>query len=619
MQVNPFPLRLRFAARFFLLCGFCVSLVGFSQAATPREELLRLVPDSVGFCLVVQDLRKHAADWQSSPFVEQLRQCPIAVKIRSSDKWEKLNQIESEMKAKLGLDWKQLRDDILGDAVVLAYRPGSPGQPQQEQGVMLLRARNEKVLADLIERVNKVQKEEGELKDLTERRHNGVVYYRRLEYDKCTPRAPAPTLYAVHGPILALSAQEDMIRQVIKGDTRSSGGISGGTGETPVQTRDRRDAGPTVSEAERRLHELDAERALLALWLNPRAFDAEVDAKVANAPAERSAAVKQFALYWKALESVVFSLSPQERDIHLSLGVRARVPELPPAARRLFREAATASDVWRRLPQSALFAAGGRLDGAAVLDVLGSFLTPQGRKALHATLNRPFATLLAEEDFSANLLPVLGPDWGLCVSAPAIGGVGSHPSRQNQAMPHLLFALRVDANRNKKAPERTLLSALDFAARFVIFAHNNEHPDSPLALKTSAVHGQEVRYLTGENGLPAGVQPAYGLLDGYLVLASSLESMNRFVQATPAPAAEAPVPLLRISFKDWRSYLTAHREAVVQFFIEHDKLSPDAAGRQLDGLLAALQFVERAELSQRTTSGQVIFTLSVRTAHALKK
>jgi len=275
--------------------------------------------------------------------------------------------------------------------------------------------------------------------------------------------------------------------------------------------------------------------------------------------------------------------------------------------------------VWRRMPQSALFAAGGRLDASALLDVLGGFLTPQGRKALLATLNRPFATLLAEENFTANLLPALGPDWGLCLSAPAASTNGSPTARENQAMPQLLLALRVDANRTKKTPERTLLSALDFAARFIVFAHNNEHPDSPLALKTGAVQGQEVRYVAGEQGLPAGVQPAYGLLNGYLVLASSLESMNRFSQAEPASAADAPVPLLRISFKDWRSYLTMHREAIVQFFAEHHNLSRVAAGRQVDGLLAALQFVQRAELHQRSDSNQVIFTLTVETAQALKK
>jgi len=561
-------------------------------AATPREELLRLVPDSVGFCVVVQDLRDHAAALQASPFFEQLRQTSFAVKVRNSDSWRKLGYIESKIKQRLGLDWKQLCDDVLGDAVVFAYRPGLPGRPQQEQGVMLLRARNEKVLAALTGRLNKVQTETGELKDLTEHRYNGVVYYRRLEYDKRTKRDKPPTFYYVHGPILALSAQESMLRQVIDCDRRSSG-----------------DPG----EAAQRLRELDAEHALLAVWLNPRAFDADVEAKAANAPEDRSAAIKHFARYWKALESIVLSLSPRERDIGLSLGVRARTSDVPPAARRLFREAATASDVWRRLPPSALLTAGSRLDGAALLEMFSGFLRPQGRQTLQATLNRPFAALLAEEDFTGNLLPALGPDWGLCLYAPDSG--------DKKGTPHLLFALRVQTNQTQKSPERTLLAALDFAARLVVFAHNNEHPDSPLTFKTGAVRGQEVRYLSGAANFPAGMQPAYGLLDGYLVLASSLESMNRFAQTAPlpAPAPGASVPLLRISFKDWRTYLTEHRETVVQFLAQRDKLSRDAFDRQVDDLLTGLQLVERAELSQRSAPGQVIFTLNVRTTQALKK
>lgn len=592
----------RFFARVCVLSVPCVLVVSLAlQAATPREELLRLVPDSVGFCLVVQDLRGHAAAWRNSPFLEQLRRSSFADKIRNSDKLKTLDRIDAELKEKLGFDGKRLCNDILGDALVLAYRPGSPGHPQQEQGAMLLRARDEKALADLIERINKVQKEEGELKDLSERRHKDIVYYRRLEYDKSGQCDKPPTFYYVHGPVLALSEQESTLQQIIE--------------------RDHARPSEEIGEAARRLRELDAERALLAVWINPRAFDAEVQAKAASTSAERSTAAKHFALYWKALESVVLSLSPQDRDINLSLGVRARIAELPPAARRLFNQAATASDLWRRFPQSALLAVGGRLDGAALLDAVGGFLTPQGRHALHAALNRPFATLLAEDDFSGGLLPALGPDCGLCLSAPSAGARGSQPARSNAGLPHLLFALRLDGKRTKKPPERTLLTALDFAARFVVFAHNNQHPDSPLSLKTGAVDGQEVHYLAGERGLPVGVQPAYGLLNGYLVLASSLESMNRFAQTppNPAPAADAPVPLLRISFADWRSYLTEHRDSIVQLLMDGDKLSHDAAALKMDGLLAVLHFVERAELSQRTAPGQVIFALNVRTAEALKK
>jgi hypothetical protein len=76
---------------------------------------------------------------------------------------------------------------------------------------------------------------------------------------------------------------------------------------------------------------------------------------------------------------------------------------------------------------------------------------------------------------------------------------------------------------------------------------------------------------------------------------------------------------LRISFKDWRGYLRERREPIVQFLAENQKLSRESAERQLDGLLAGIQFVERIELRQRVAPRQVIFTFSVQTAQALKK
>ncbi|MGH7173039.1 MAG: hypothetical protein ACRELG_22380, partial [Gemmataceae bacterium] len=501
-----------------------------------------------------------------------------------------LKAAEKTLKENLGIDGTQLRDELLGDAIVAAYRPGPPGKPEQEQGVMLLRARNEKVLADLIERVNKVQKEEGELKDLEERRHKGAVYYRRLEFDKRGERDKPPTFYYVHGPVLALSSQESMLRQVIDCDRRDSG---------------------TTGEAARRLRELDAQRALLAVWINPRAFDAEVDHKIAKSSIGRSATVQHFARYWKALDSVVLSLSPRERDINLSLGVRARVEELPPAARRLFGEGTTASAVWRRFPESALLAVGGRFDGATLLDVFDGFLAAENRQALHATLNRQFAALLGEEDFARDVLPALGPDWGLCITAPA--------PRDKSWIPQTLFALRVDANRTKKALDRKLLGGLDFAARLVILGHNTQHPDEPMALKSGEVDGREVRYLSGERGLPSGLQPAYGLLHGYLLLSSSLDAMSRFANAKPQAADGSAIPLLRISCKDWRAYLRERRQPIVRFLAARNKLSLDAAGQQLNGLLTGLHFIDRIELRQRAAPGQVIFTLSVQTAQALKK
>ncbi len=152
-----------------------------------------------------------------------------------------------------------------------------------------------------------------------------------------------------------------------------------------------------MPDVTRRLRELDAERALFALWLNPLRLRRRGGIQGRRAPAERVATVKHFATYWKALDSVVVSLTPADRDINLSLGVRARVEELPPAARRLFREASAPSAVWRRFPETALLAVAGRFDGAALFDVLEGFLTPEGRQSLNADLNRQVGALLGGE------------------------------------------------------------------------------------------------------------------------------------------------------------------------------------------------------------------------------
>lgn len=571
------------------VAGLALGLLALAaplRAATPRDELLRLVPDSVGFCVVLQDLREYAAAWQSSPLLDQLRRSPLAVKIQQSDDLKKLDRLESRLKDKLGLDWARLRDDLLGDALVLAYRPGPPDKPEREQGVFLVRARNARVLAELIERLNKVQKEDGVLQELDERRHNGVRYHRRVE------RGRPPAFYYVNGPVLAVSEQEDILRECIDCD--------------------RLRAADAMPEATRRLRELDADRALFALWLNPRAFDADVASKVENAPDERAAPVKHFAQYWKAMDSIVLSLSPATSDMSLSLGIRARVEALPPAARRLFQTGSVPADVWRRLPEQALIAAGGRIDGAALFDVLSGFLPPAQQQMLHAGLNRQVGALLGEDDFARDVLPVVGPDWGFCVLAPR--------ASDKSWLPQSFFVLRIESARARRFLDRKLIDMLDFAARLAIFGHNSQHAEKPMTLKSIELNRHEIHYLASL-ALPAGVQPAYGLLDGYLILASSLDGVRRFTQTPAAPAASpnAAIPLVRVSIKDWRAYLKDRRESVVRFLAETNKLEPEAAGRQLDDLLAGLQFVDRIELRQRVAPGQVVFTLAVQTAQPLKK
>ena len=91
------------------------------------------------------------------------------------------------------------------------------------------------------------------------------------------------------------------------------------------------------------LRQLGADRALVAVYLNPRAFDADLTVKAEEAG---SAVLKTFLVYWKALDGAVLSLT-LDRAATLALGVGGRSEELPAAAQRLFAALAKPSDLWR--------------------------------------------------------------------------------------------------------------------------------------------------------------------------------------------------------------------------------------------------------------------------------
>jgi hypothetical protein len=551
-------------------------------AAAPRDDLLRLVPDDVGFCLLLQDLRGHADALKDSPFIEQIRSSPLGEWVRNTPELSQLDAIEENtLRKKLGIDWTRLREDILGDALVLAYKPGPP---DKEQGLVLVRARDAKTLAELIDRVNRVQKESGELKELEEREHRGLKYYKRVDRKETG-------YYCLRGPVLMYSGQEEMLRQALE--------------------RARAPEGAPPTAVARALRELGAEQALLALWVNPRALDAEVEAKGPRASEKepsRAAGHKALAACWKALDAFVVAVH-LDRDLAVSVGVRGRPEQMPAGVRRFLAECGKPSDLWRVFPDNAIFALALRVHAPALFEAVGDFLTPEGRASLRTDLVKLNKVL--ELDFVKDVLPALGPDWGLCVAPP--------PAGARSWFPQVLAAGRVAPGPGDAPVDQAVLSALGFAAKLALLAHQDEYPDRPLTIRKEIVDKKEVKYLAGDSALPAGLQPAWGLRDGYLVLASSLDVFRRFRVPAAAPVPAGETPLLRISFKEARDYIKGRHEALSQALADKEGSTAEEADRRLDGLLTALQFVDRVELRQRTGPGQVVFTLTVQPSRPFRK
>jgi hypothetical protein len=140
-----------------------------------------------------------------------------------------------------------------------------------------------------------------------------------------------------------------------------------------------------------------------------------------------------------------------------------------------------------------------------------------------------------------------------------------------------------------------------------------------LSLQVATQDKREVKYLQGERCFPPGLQPAFSLQGGYLVLATSLEIVRRFGIPAGVSDATAPFPLLRVSFKDCRAYLKERREPLAEALAEKNNVSKEEAGKWLDGVQEGLQLIDRLELRQRTTPGQVTFTLALQPSQPLKK
>ena len=145
--------------------------------------------------------------------------------------------------------------------------------------------------------------------------------------------------------------------------------------------------------------------------------------------------------------------------MQITLTLRTRTDDLPPAAKRLLAEAARPFELWDRFPPTRCFATAGRLDPAALLEVLGDFQTKEARAALADALERSLRRTVGQglrSRVAAGTRPRL---------RPVFAGAGR--GRQ-EALPHALLAIRL---RSDKGADAAVLSAVDFYARLAVVAY----------------------------------------------------------------------------------------------------------------------------------------------------
>jgi hypothetical protein len=538
-----------------------------SAQTPPPDDLLALVPKEFGFCLAVNDLRGHWQRLEQAPWIQALKQAPLGQAILNAPEFQDLAKFERDLKQHLGVDWPSLRDDVLGDTLVFAYRPPSAGDA--EQGLVFVKPRRPEALSGLIGRLNELQKKAGELKELEEKSHRGVTYYRRVH-------AKNTHYYFRDGGVFGFATHEDVLRAAL--EQKATGGA--------------------IRLA---LHRAGAERAAAALWLNPRFFDAELAEKVRLALGAEGQVLQSFLEHWKALDAVVLSFDIKD-DLELRMTLLARPGDLPPAAKAWFTRRGQVSELWQRFPANSVLTLAGRTDFKALADGLLEVAPAPIRKMLDDELRKTVGVAVGLDPFQ-DVLPNLGPDWGICLL----------PASAGKQFPQGLAALAVKPGSKSVAVDQSLFKALHLAVEFGKFAHNRGNNDGLQHLKMRQ-GDVEIWYLAQDKLFPAGFQPAYALKDGYLVLATSPAAIELFQRPKTEFATTDDIPILRVSPTELAQLLRLHRERVLEQVMQKNGQSRSAAGENLDGLLAVLDVCRQITVGQRAGDGQIAWSVRLQMA-----
>lgn len=525
-------------------------------AQTPRDELLRLVPADTAICLVVQGVRERSQTIAASPLAAWVRD-KYRPALGAAPELEKLKDVEKLFTTFLGVSLTDLRDDIFGDAIVLTYTPGPVGRPDAEQGCVMLQARDPDKLTALVGKLNALQQTTKELTAVTQQAHAGQKYFQRVKADG------RHEFYLLDNGLFVFAAQEGSIRALI-------------------DQRQNLKADP--SPVAKAMGQLGVQDAFLTCWFNPRKLDAEVAAHVAAAgSAKEKAARRQFAQIWSAFDSLALYVAA-DKDLELGFAAAYRADALPAEWKVLLGSRARASALWQVIPDDALFAVAGRATGSQIVDALLSFTPADDRVAVRAEVEKTFGAVIGRKNVPG-LLRGVGPDWGVWVT------------RGRSWVPSATLALGLA---DDEAVRAAAAKTVTFYTQNAQAGYNRDHDD-----QIESHTEKDVTVFANPTLFPAGVRPAYGLTDGYLVAASSPDQVTAFRKPTLTAAVPAEAVVMRVSGAALHAYLNEHAKPIAAWVAAQQDRPLDAVVKEIGTVAEAVSVLDRGEVVLRG-DGQVL-------------
>jgi hypothetical protein len=501
-----------------LLALFLLLSPALARADGPADALLRLAPADAGATLVVEDLRGFARSFLDSPLADGLAHLPAVREWRDSDAHRAFEKVLGDLETVTGVPAATLRDDLLGDAVVLSLRVPPGAGPESARGLLLTRFRTRDLLDRLIDAANQGDRDSGSLADLETKARGKASYTVRRFRDDAKPTE----YYAILGDdVFAWSNSEDLIRGAIDRHAREGDGL----GAEP-RFRSVRAALPA--------------KAVASAFVDPRVLERLIAADGKGGDPGPPEAAR------RSLAAVEYAgLAIEWRDgfvahLHATLDPKAVGEPL----RRWAKGSGDASALIRHLPPTTLAFAVGRVDFAALHDLVSGALGVGRERA--ELVDSIAKGLLLGKDLRRDVLPNLGP--GVLV------GLGEPTAEGAEAPWPVVLAVALGDRAEEAGVPAAVENALRTVGGLIALGHKDEDGQGPRTRERDGV-----RVTT----LPGG-RFAFAVGRGLLVLGNAPEAVAAFArEGNGGPGARFD-RVRAAYFKDSESFAYADLDRLVR-------------------------------------------------------
>jgi len=593
----------------------------------PADALLRLVAPDVAVVLTVEGLRDQVRAFTRSPLAAGLRQLPAVRAWLDSEKYQQFEQSRARIEAVLGANLTDLRDELVGDAVVLALRlpPEGPADASLARGLLLFRARDQALLERVIRVVNTTQKDSGELAHVGDRQRAGTAYHVR-EFPAAAGRLPEWYVVYPDGTF-AFSNSELLIRAVIdrKTPTRSAQTASrdGAVNDAGAKIEPGLGDLPRLQSVQRRL----PGPALARLFVDPRHIGRLLAAAPRPAKPGNARLIAMLERYLAAVEYAGAALVWNDRAIVVHSVETLDPSRLDPWLRRWAGGTRRLDPALERVPSTALAVASGHVDALALHDAL-SRLVPEEDGPKLANLETVLTGLLLGQDLRTRVLPRLGPGVLAYLDTPSETeqGTATHVEPSPGSSWPFPLVVVVSLERDEQGPSQagrarpkeagaqepaavTVAAALENALRTVLAltAMDKKRNQGRSRMVTRVVAGATVTTLD----FPIPFAYAVDSAGSRLVVGTSADSVARYLESSSDPKAGDRFRRLQaaafpgdetyfcIDFDALNNLAGHHRDRLVQSLAARKQRPAADVDHDLTQVLALARLFEAAFVTSR--------------------